>query len=308
MKTKVKIITLKDFIVFLPFFLFTVLLIGIYFFFASPLNHNNQGVNFLKKKDFESAIEAFSLAIDKTYFNPSPQLNLALSYDLYNKPLKALDIYSSISKKFKGLTQFYSYFNQGELKGRLGKTEEALENYQAALEFHREEKKIKENIEWLFSKNKKKKNENQKSEQSQKSQRKGEKGENQESNKTDRNSSQENQQEKKQENDSHNTKEEEQSRENQEEETQENKSTDDTEPSSENQKKDMEEFKEDTKKGEKNEESPLKEARRPGEKTLNEMERKAILNSIEKQESDIRARQFQNKSQQQRLKPGEKDW
>ena len=311
MKTKIKVIVLKDFIVFLPFVLLAVFLIGIHFFFASPLNHNNQGVKFLKKKDFESAIEAFSRAIDKTYFNPSPQLNLALSYDLHNKPLKALDIYSSTSKKFKGLTQFYSHFNQGELKGRLGKTEEALESYQAALEFHREEKKIKENIEWLFFKNEKKKKENQKEEE-QKNKQKREKGESQENKNT--KSSPEDQHERKQEDGSQNTKEKEQSRENKEE-KQEN--TDNTKSSSENQqeeiseskKKDTEEFNENKKKaGEKNEEPLSKDVKGSEEKFLNEMERKAILNSIEKQESDIRMRQFQNKSQKQKLKPGEKDW
>ena len=145
-----KIIGLRDFAIFLPFVFLSVILIFIDIFFSAPWDDNSKGVTFLKNKDFSSAVEAFSQVIDKNYLHSFAHLNLALSQDLSNNPVKALNIYSFVSKNFKGLAKFYGHFNQGELNGRLGKLKETLEQYQSALEFQIKTVQIKENIEYLF--------------------------------------------------------------------------------------------------------------------------------------------------------------
>ena len=140
-----KVVVLRDFIIFLPFLLLTLSLV-----FFLPSDDNNKGVKFFSNKDFPSAVESFSQSIDTDYSNQRAYLNLALSQDRNNSPMRALNIYSFITKNFKSTAKFYSHFNQGELNGRLGKINEALTNYQAALEFQTKKREIKENIEWLF--------------------------------------------------------------------------------------------------------------------------------------------------------------
>ena len=117
----------------------------------------HKGIKFLSKKDFTQAQYHFNQALAKKPFDPWSYMNLALSHDLLHSPDKALKTYHIVSShlmKKSNSAVFYSYFNKGELHGRLGQLEKTLENYQQALEFRYKEKEIKKNIELLFQNNK----------------------------------------------------------------------------------------------------------------------------------------------------------
>ena len=123
----------------------------IVFYFYILFQHLNfKGVHAIKKNDPNAAVQYFSQFVEEESLNPWAHLNLALAYDLNKNPLKSLQIYKVVSSQFKGLPQFFSYFNQAELNGRLGFLDKALENYQQALEIKYKEKEIKESIELLF--------------------------------------------------------------------------------------------------------------------------------------------------------------
>ena len=150
-----KIISLWEFLVFL-FSFFLSLFLLLYYFNGMNSSLTNKGIKFLEAKDFIQAQKHFNLALAKKPFNPWSYMNLALGYDFLEAPDKALKIYNIVSshlKKKSNTAVFYSYFNKGELNGRLGQKKQALENYQKALEFRYKEKQIKQNIELLFQNN-----------------------------------------------------------------------------------------------------------------------------------------------------------
>ena len=151
-----KVISFWEFFIFLFFFSLSLFLILFYFKgMGASLTH--KGIKSLKKKDFAQAQQHFNQALAKKPFDPWPYMNMALSYDLLNRPDKALKTYHIVSSqlmKKSNLAVFYSYFNKGELNGRLGQLKKALENYQQALKFRYKEKEIKKNIELLFQNNK----------------------------------------------------------------------------------------------------------------------------------------------------------
>lgn len=281
-----KVLVLKDFILFLPFLTLTAALV---FVVSISSDDNNKGVKFFSNKDFSSAIESFAQAIDKNYLNQHAHLNLSLSQDRNNNPMKALDIYYFVANNFKSKAKFYSHFNQGELNGRLGKIKEALENYQTALEFQTKNKEIKENIEWLFlnnqdQKNKKNRNKDSKA-QNQQEEKASSSEEKNDTSPENKDSQGENQQE-------------------------ENTSSSEKEDGASSKNKDPQTL------GQQGEKSPPldKEAQSQQSREeknqmqiFNEIDTKAILDVIEKQETEIRARQFQNKPQR-RSAPGKKDW
>ena len=126
-------------------------------FYGGGGAYYHKGIKALKKQDFLAAKERFYQAAGKQPFNPWTYLNLGLSYDLskdYNKALEYYDIVFLRLNHQKSRSGFYSVFNRAELYGRLDRLQEALENYQKALEFHYRKTRIKTNIELLF-KNKK---------------------------------------------------------------------------------------------------------------------------------------------------------
>ena len=144
------------------------LLLLLYYFYEIGSSFTHKGVKFFHKKDFIQAHKSFNQALIKDSFNPWPYMNLALSYDSLNAPDKAFKTYNIVSshlaEKSKGAA-FYSYFNKGELYGRLALLEKALANYQQALEFKYKEKTIKKNIELLFQHPQQFQNRNKKDEQ-----------------------------------------------------------------------------------------------------------------------------------------------
>ena len=143
---------LTDLLVFAPFALSAL---ALFWSDSRSDDENTKGVRALKKENYEEARAAFSRAIDKAtdknYLNAEAYLNLGLTRDKAGAPLQALKAYFFISKNLdRGREKFESFFNQGELSGRLGAKEAALVKYQQALDFKTDEQKIKENIEALF--------------------------------------------------------------------------------------------------------------------------------------------------------------
>ena len=143
---------LTDFLVFAPFALSAL---GLFLSDSHSDDENSKGLRAFRKKNYEEARAAFSRAIDKAtdknYLNAEACLNLGLARDKAGAPLQALKAYFFVSENFSGGRKgFESLFNQGELNGRLGLKEAALLKYQQALDFETDEKKIKENIEALF--------------------------------------------------------------------------------------------------------------------------------------------------------------
>lgn len=128
-------------------------LILFYFYVLFP-QFNFKGVHALKNKKPQEALLYFFKDLEKKSLNPWSHLNVALAYDANQQSLKSLQAYQVVSSQFKDAPQFFSYFNQGELQGRLGDIPKALHNYQEALEFGLKQKEIKENIELLFQKQK----------------------------------------------------------------------------------------------------------------------------------------------------------
>lgn len=122
----------------------------VYYMYFSFQRFNWQGIKALQKEQPSLAIEHFSQSLEEQPLNPWIHLNLALSYDIFRNPLKALQIYELVSSQFSESPQFFALFNQGELYGRLNKKDKALESYQKALEFWVKEREIKQNIELLF--------------------------------------------------------------------------------------------------------------------------------------------------------------
>ena len=145
-----RVFLLQDFF----WFLIPLVLAGFlafFHFFIFSQTWTEKGIQFLKKKKPQSAVPFFLKILEREPFHPYAHLNLGLAYDMSNRPMKALKEYGMISKHFnQDFLQFFSSFNTAELQGRLGNLDKALENYQQALALSIESDKIKQNIELLF--------------------------------------------------------------------------------------------------------------------------------------------------------------
>ena len=125
--------------------------LGFFHFFKFSQTWTAKGIKLLKEKNPQSAAGLFVKILERDPFHPYAHLNLGLAYDMSDRPMKALKEYGIILKHFdQDSLQFYSSFNTAELHGRLGSLEKALENYQWALSFSMEPERIKQNIELLF--------------------------------------------------------------------------------------------------------------------------------------------------------------
>ena len=260
-----KVFSIWESVIFIFFILFAVFLLFLYF---NNNSINEKGIKALKNKDFWTAQKYFKQNIESGFLDNRSYLNLGLSYDFLDQPLKAFEIYKIVSsEKNRNMGVFFSYFNQAELYGRLGNLEKALQNYQSALEFGQKEKEIKTNIELLFkqkgqqgkgsdSKNQSSgsASDSQSETKSNQEQSEGDKGENQK-NAEDEKSSEED-------------KKEDQNSVNGEDSFEENK-TDNRDQSEESQS--------------------------GAKKALTEREQKAILEEAQKQENKVRTRFYQNK-------------
>jgi len=145
-----RIVLLRDFSWFLIPVALASGLIFVHFFIFSQ-TWTEKGIKFLKQKKTQSAEKVFLKILERNPFHPYAHLNLGLTYDMSNRPMKALKEYDMISKHFtQDSLQFFASFNTAELHGRLKNLDKALENYQRALAFSIEPDKIKQNIELLF--------------------------------------------------------------------------------------------------------------------------------------------------------------
>ena len=172
-----KVVVFWEVLIFL-FLLCLSLFLLLYYFNEIESSFTHKGIQFLHEKDFVQARENFNESLIKTPFNPWSHINLALSYDFLDAPEKAFKAYNIVSfylAKKSAEAAFYSYFNKGELYGRLGYLEKALKNYQQALEFKYKEKTIKKNIELLFKHPELSQQHNQKTEQGQERSESGQK-------------------------------------------------------------------------------------------------------------------------------------
>lgn len=139
-----------ELLIFILLFLLNLFLL-LFYFKGMEFSLIHKGIKSLQKKNYVQAQKHFDQVLAKKPFDPWSYLNIALSHDLLNAPDKALQTYDIVSSsKQSNLAPFFSYFNKGELNGRLGQLEKALENYQQALTFRYKEKEIKQNIELLF--------------------------------------------------------------------------------------------------------------------------------------------------------------
>ena len=319
-----RIVIFREFLFFL-FLLFLSLSLFLYYFYEIGSSFTHKGVKSFYKKDFVQAHKNFNQALIKDPFNSWPYMNLALSYDSLNAPDKAFKTYNIVSshlaKKSEGAV-FYSYFNKGELYGRLALLEKALANYQQALEFKYKEKTIKKNIELLFQHPPQFENGNKKDEQKEDKSNVGQKENNQaEKNAFDNkqeSGDQEGKDESEKEQGGKNQAEEKESGTEQEkkDEPEENKSEtgqeskdesedgkSDTEQGPENQNQengDSESEKEssptgDSQNQDQNNSNTQNSKPKPLSKGLNEKEQEAILKEIEKQENEVKLRFYKRK-------------
>ncbi|MCY4512635.1 MAG: tetratricopeptide repeat protein [Bdellovibrionales bacterium] len=278
--------------VFLPqdflWFLIPLALAGFlvfFHFFIFSQTWTEKGIEFLKQKKPQSAIKVFLKILEREPFHPYAHLNLGLAYDISGRPKKALKEYGMISKHFnQDSLQFFSSFNMAELHGRLKILDKALENYQQALAFSIESDKIKQNIELLFQtpppqEEKQDKTKKPKGKQS----------------KSDSGGGQGNQEDQKKE--------------------QRGKSSQNKKDSSSSEAK---ENNEDNKEGGSEDEQPSSDSQsdqgqsRSGSVTpegdISKRQAQSIMDEIEEQESNVRARQFQQNSLRRPRQNTNKDW
>ena len=288
--SRYKIFSIWETLIFVFCVIFTLLLL-LFFFNDSSLN--TKGIKALKRADFQMAQKYFKQNIEKGSLNSFSYLNLGLSYDLLNQSLKALEIYEIVSNsKNKDAGAFFSYFNQAELYGRLRNLESALRYYQSAIEFGRKEKEIKTNIELLF-----KQKEQNSSDQDQPEKNKGE---------GQKDSSGQNQFEKNQAEGQKDSSDQDQSEKDKGGEQKDGSGQDQPDKDKEGKQKDgsgqgqSQQKKEESSKANNNEGDTANnekqaEQKNTDSKALTEREQKAILEEVEKQESKVRAKIYQNK-------------
>ena len=139
------------------FFLLLVSLFGVFYYFSFFYldSFNSKAIHHLKKGEKEQALNLFKKALSQKPYDPFSHINLSLSYDLLDRESEARKHYKIVKKNLFFISKralFVSYFNEGSLLGRKRKLDEALQNYQKALEFNKDTLKIKTNIELLFTK------------------------------------------------------------------------------------------------------------------------------------------------------------
>ena len=259
-----KIFSIWELLIFM-LFIVLALLLALFYFNNSSLNE--KGVKALKRKDFLTAQKYFQKNVASGFLDNRSYLNLALSYDFLNQPLKAFEIYKIVSdSKNKNMGSFFSYFNQAELKGRLGDLDGALKNYQSALEFGQKEKEIKTNIELLFK---------QEGKQGSEGERSNSKSQSEEDKKKEEGKGESEEDKKKEEGKG---------------ESEEDKKKEEGKGESEEDKK-KEEGKGESEEGKKVDES---QTGKEEQIVLTEREQKAILEEVQKQENKVRSRFYQN--------------
>ncbi len=116
------------------------------------LRENRAGIQSLKAGDAAMAGEHFAQALATEPFQSALHLNFALALDAQKRPDEALQsLKTAESMAASADAVFYSRFNRAEIQGRAKKVDEALVDYQGALELRPNSLEVKTNIELLIA-------------------------------------------------------------------------------------------------------------------------------------------------------------
>jgi len=118
------------------------------------LLHNRESVKMLNSKNLEASQGELIEAFQFDPYQPELHLNLGLNLELQKENEKALKQYATAEKySLNAFQKFISRFNRAQLLAQEKKTEEALQEYQRALEIVPTSKEVKTNIELLMQQN-----------------------------------------------------------------------------------------------------------------------------------------------------------
>jgi Ca-activated chloride channel homolog len=118
---------------------------------------NNEGVDQMQKKNSSRSLEKFTGALGDLPFSPHVHLNIGDNFLLQQEFEKAIKEFQQAIKNAPGDSarekdvKFFAHFNQAVALTELKKIDEALEQYQMALEFRPDSVETKTNIELLAS-------------------------------------------------------------------------------------------------------------------------------------------------------------
>lgn len=137
------------------FFLLKVMLLtGACSELSGPLNsslENREGLQAFQAQNYGQAGEHFTQALVDQPLTPELHVNLGLSYEMKTQPEPAQQSYEVAEKIAQDpLPLFVARFNLGQLLGRAGKIDEALQWYQKALDIKPDSLETKTNIELLI--------------------------------------------------------------------------------------------------------------------------------------------------------------
>ncbi len=124
------------------------------FDFKGGIEENESGIEFLKKKNYPEAREHFIRGLGESPESAELQFNLGLAFDGLGEKENARKAYGQILKNpmVSKELKFAAHFNLAELAGRERKIDEALNDYQRALDENPDSKEVKTNIELLIKK------------------------------------------------------------------------------------------------------------------------------------------------------------
>lgn len=113
--------------------------------------NNKQGVEALQTQNFLSAKDSFIRALEYAPFSAEVLINLGLSFQLSQDPEKALSTYQKAEEiATQPALKFLARYNRGQLLHFSGKVDEALVDYQRALELKPDSIEVKTNIEMMI--------------------------------------------------------------------------------------------------------------------------------------------------------------
>jgi tetratricopeptide (TPR) repeat protein len=121
------------------------------------IGQNNDGVDLFAKSRVNDAYQHFLQALGAAPFSSTVHLNLGTTFLANKEYEKALSEFQEAvrlsqlagSSRRESEVQFQAYFNAGVAATELKRTEEALNNYQRALDIHSDSLEAKTNIELL---------------------------------------------------------------------------------------------------------------------------------------------------------------
>jgi tetratricopeptide (TPR) repeat protein len=120
--------------------------------------YNKQAENLMKEKEpkFLEAMDLILKALAKDPYSPELHMNLGLAIEGLGQLDKAISSYKTAEKlTSRDDIKFLSLYNQAQAQAKLKKIDEALGNYQKALNYNPSSAEVKTNIELLMQKQQK---------------------------------------------------------------------------------------------------------------------------------------------------------